>query len=110
LLNPQDPGLALEELFEIRKQGALEKVQKLEPVFKERIMPGLTLTEGLGLTETGIRVFEDSAWRGQQQLDRYYEDAWPPAFCALQTLIQTSRLQFHGKFLLLTRSLVCHFA
>jgi len=34
-------------------------VYALEPAFKERVMTGLNVSEGLGLVEAGINVFED---------------------------------------------------
>lgn len=56
LLNYHDHQPTLDHLVEIRKQGALEVEEPMsEP--KERTMTVLKLTEGRGVTETGIRVF-----------------------------------------------------
>jgi hypothetical protein len=47
------------------------------PEPKERTVTGLKLTERLGVTEAGIRVFRTvvRASSEQQQLDKEYEDA-----------------------------------
>jgi hypothetical protein len=54
----------------IRKQSALEEAEEPEPVPKERTMAVWKLAEWLGLTEAGIRVFENNGTSSeQQQLD-----------------------------------------
>jgi hypothetical protein len=47
----------LDDRVKIRKQSALEEAEKSEPESQERTMTVLKLTEGLGLTEAGIKVF-----------------------------------------------------
>ena len=59
MLNSRDQKLAFDHLVEIRKQSALEEAQEPEPERKERTERVVKLTEGLGLTEGGIRVSED---------------------------------------------------
>jgi hypothetical protein len=59
LLNSYDQELALNDLVEIRKQSALEEAEEPEPVPKVRTMTVTKLTEGLGVTETGIKALED---------------------------------------------------
>jgi cysteine synthase len=60
LLNYHDQELTLGHLVEIRKQSAVEEAEEPEPDPKERAMTVLNLTEGLGVTEAGIKVFEDT--------------------------------------------------
>jgi hypothetical protein len=55
-LKSRDQELTLDDLVEIRKQSALVEAAGPEP--KERTVRVLKLTEGLGLTERGIKVFE----------------------------------------------------
>ena len=62
LLNSSDQKLTFDHLVEIRKQSALEEAQEPEPERKERTERVVKLTEGLGLTEGGIRVSEDVDW------------------------------------------------
>jgi hypothetical protein len=52
--------LNLDHLAEIRKQSTLEEAEKPEPEPKERAMSVTVLTEGLGLTGAGIKVFGDN--------------------------------------------------
>jgi hypothetical protein len=52
-------GLTLCRLFQIQKQSAVEDAEDPEPESKERTVTVLKLTEGLGLTEAGVKVFED---------------------------------------------------
>ena len=51
---------------EIRKPSSLEEGEGPEPEPKERTMTVLKLTEGLGLTEAGIRVCEDTDWNRER--------------------------------------------
>jgi len=51
-------------LVQIWKHGALEEAK--EPEAQQRTMVISKLTEGLGLTAAGIRVFEDINWDGQR--------------------------------------------
>jgi hypothetical protein len=60
ILNYHDHNLTLDQLVEIRKQNAHEEREGPEPEAKERTMTVLKLTEGLGLTEAGIKVCEDT--------------------------------------------------
>ena len=64
LLNSSDQKLTFDHLVEIRKQSALEEAQEPEPEPepKERNERVVKLTEGLELTEGGIRVSEDVDW------------------------------------------------
>jgi len=64
LLNSHDQKLTLYHPVDIRKQSALEEVEKPEPV--ERTMVVLKLNEGLGLIEGCIRVFEYIYWNEQR--------------------------------------------
>jgi hypothetical protein len=65
LLNPHDQELTPDRLVEIRKQSGLEEAAWPEPDPKERTVTVLKLTEWLGMTEVGIKVFEDVNWKGQ---------------------------------------------
>ena len=58
----------LGHLVEIRKQNALEEteVPEPEPEPKERTVTVLKLIEWLGVTEAGIKVFEDVDWNEQR--------------------------------------------
>jgi hypothetical protein len=58
LLNSHIQELTLDYITDIRKQSALEEAEKLEP--EERTMTVSKFTEGLGLNDTGFRVFEDT--------------------------------------------------
>jgi Zn-dependent M16 (insulinase) family peptidase len=60
LLKSRDQELTLDDLVEIRKQSALVEAAgpEPEPESEERTVRALKLTEGLGLTEGGIKVFE----------------------------------------------------
>jgi hypothetical protein len=49
------------DLAEAGKQMAVEEAEKPKPEPKERTMLGLKLTEGLGIIEAGIKVFEKRA-------------------------------------------------
>jgi len=57
LLSSLDQKPTLNHLIKFQKQRALEGAEKPEPESKERTMTVLRFTEGLGLTEAGIRVF-----------------------------------------------------
>jgi hypothetical protein len=59
LLNSHDKEHTLDSLVEIRKQSDLEEAEEPEPETKERTMTISKRTEGLGLTEAGIKTFED---------------------------------------------------
>jgi hypothetical protein len=50
--------------------------QRAPPQSKDRTMKVLTLTEGLGLTEPGIKVFDDSSFNEQQgrRILTWYEE------------------------------------
>jgi hypothetical protein len=52
-----------DHLVEILTQSALDEADEPEP--KEKSMTGTILTEGLGVTEAGIKVFENIDWNGQ---------------------------------------------
>ena len=39
---------------------ALEEAEISDPAFKERVMTGLNLTEGMGLVEAAVNVFEET--------------------------------------------------
>ena len=58
-----DQGLTLCRLVQIRKQSAREDAEELEPESKERTVTVLKLAAGLGLTEDGVKVFEDVGWK-----------------------------------------------
>jgi hypothetical protein len=62
LLNSCDQELTVGHLVEIRKQNAIEEVEELQPEPRERAIIVLTLTVVLGLTATGIKVFEGIDW------------------------------------------------
>jgi len=49
----------LDDLVAIRKNSAREEAEEPEPGPKERTMTVSKLVEGLGLTEAGIRAFDD---------------------------------------------------
>jgi hypothetical protein len=59
LLKSRDQELTLEHPFEIRKQNANEETEEPEPESKERTITVSKLTEGLGVTEAGIKLLED---------------------------------------------------
>jgi len=65
ILNYHDRHLTLDQLVEIRKQNAHEEGEGPEPEPKERTMTVLRLTGGFGLTEAGIKLYEDTDWNGQ---------------------------------------------
>jgi len=67
LLNYHDQELML-DLDETAKQRALEEVGEPKPRPKEQTMTVLKLTEGLGLIEPGITVFDDSGFNEQQEM------------------------------------------
>ena len=52
-------------IVQIRKQSALEEAKEPELEPQQRTVMVLKLTEGLGLTEAGIRVCEDINRNGQ---------------------------------------------
>jgi hypothetical protein len=49
-----------DRLVEIRKQGAFEVAGEAEPEPKDRAVTFVNFSEGLGLIEIGIKVFEDT--------------------------------------------------
>ena len=51
-----DEELTIDDLVEMLKQSALEEA---EPQPKDRTVTALKLTERLGLTAAGVKVFED---------------------------------------------------
>jgi len=57
LLN-RDEDITLDNPDKIRKQSAIAEVEDLEHELKDRAMTVLQFTEGLGLTEPGIKVSE----------------------------------------------------
>jgi len=65
-MNYNDQEFRLNSPVEIRKQNAHEQGEgpELEP--KERTITVLKLTEGLGLTEVGIKMFVDTDWTGHR--------------------------------------------
>jgi hypothetical protein len=65
-LNFNDQEFRLNSAVEIRKPSSLEEGEGTEPELKKRTMTVLKLTEGLGLTEAGIRVCEDTDWNRQR--------------------------------------------
>jgi hypothetical protein len=70
LLNYHNQELTLYHLLEIRNPSVLEEAEELEPeLVRDR---DWTLTEGPGLTDAGVKVFEDvtGANSEQQQLDK----------------------------------------
>jgi hypothetical protein len=62
LLKFHEQKPSLDYLVEIQKHSALEEAEQPEPGPKERTMAVLKLTEWLGLTEAGIKVFVDNEW------------------------------------------------
>jgi hypothetical protein len=89
-----------------RKQSALEESEEPEPGPKERTVTVLKLAEGLGLTESGIKVFEDSSLKEQRTATRQeitgmfacYEEMLKEkkrgfCFARLQCFISSSHLQ-----------------
>jgi hypothetical protein len=61
-LNYNNLEFRLNSPVEIRKPGSLEEGEGPEPEPKERTLTVLKLTDGLGLTEAGIKVSEDTDW------------------------------------------------
>jgi hypothetical protein len=47
------------------KQSALEEADEPEPEPKDRPTTVLKLSDGFGLTEAVVKVFEDTDWKGQ---------------------------------------------
>jgi len=68
LLNSHDQKLTLYHPVDIRKQSTLEEVEESEPQPQpvERTMMVMKLTEGLGLREGCISVFEYIYWNEQR--------------------------------------------
>lgn len=54
------------DLVEIPEQSALEETEEPESEPKERAMTVSGLTEGLGLAEAGIQMFEDVDWNEKE--------------------------------------------
>lgn len=67
LLNSHDQKCTLNNPIEIRKQSTLDEDVEPDPhpEPKARTVPVSHLTEGLGLIEDGIKVFEQSDWKEQ---------------------------------------------
>ena len=65
-LHSKDHHLKLDHVLQIRKQKAFEEAKESVPELKERAMTVWKSTEGVGLTEAGIKVFED-IFRNEQQ-------------------------------------------
>jgi len=67
LLNSHDQKCTLNNPIEIPKQSTLDEDVEPDPhpEPKERTVPVSHLTEGLGLIEVGIKVFEQSDWKEQ---------------------------------------------
>jgi hypothetical protein len=61
-LKCHDLEFGLNSPVEIRKPSSLEEAEGPEPEPKERTMAILKLTEGLGLTEAVIKVYDDTDW------------------------------------------------
>jgi len=66
LLNDHHQEYILDHLVEIRKLSALGENEDLEHELKERIMTVWKLTEGPGVAEAGIGMFENNKWNGQR--------------------------------------------
>jgi predicted restriction endonuclease len=66
LLNSNDEKLTLDNLVEIWRQSTLEEAEEPQPEQKDRTMTVSKPTEGLGLTEAGIQVFDDTDSNEQQ--------------------------------------------
>jgi beta-N-acetylglucosaminidase len=68
LLNSNNQVHTNEDVFETRKQRAIEEAEKPEPVpeSEERNMTFLKLTEELGLFEDRIKVFEETDCQEQR--------------------------------------------
>ena len=60
LLKFHEQKPCVDYLVEIQKHSALEEAEKPDPGPKKRTMTVLKLTEWLGLTEAGIKVFVDN--------------------------------------------------
>jgi hypothetical protein len=65
LLNSRNLEQTLEDRVEIRKHSALDEAEKHEAEPKEKTTAVLQYTAGLGLTEAGIKLFEDNGWNEQ---------------------------------------------
>jgi DNA-binding Xre family transcriptional regulator len=48
-------------------KASTKKLKKLSPSLKERTITVLKLAEGLGLTEAGVKLFEDTGRSSEQQ-------------------------------------------
>jgi hypothetical protein len=55
----------LDDIVEIRELGAVQEAEEPWPERKKRTVTVLKLTEGLGLIEAGIQVFQDINWKEQ---------------------------------------------
>jgi hypothetical protein len=66
LLQPHEQQLTFDDAVEILMQSALEEAEKYEPESVERTMTVVKMTEGLGLTEACIEVFEGTDWHVQR--------------------------------------------
>jgi len=86
LLNYHDQELTLDHL-EIWKQSTLEETGAPKP--KERTMTVLNLTEGLGLTEAGIKVSKGQ-WYEQTAATTGQEFTWTLA-CYEEILKQKTK-------------------
>jgi hypothetical protein len=66
LLNFLDQGVKLGDRVEIRKHSVLDEAEKPEAEPKEKYTAVLQVDwKGLGLTEAGIKLFEDIEWNEQ---------------------------------------------
>jgi uncharacterized DUF497 family protein len=58
LLQPHEQQLTFDDAVEILMQSALDEAEESEPESEERTMTVVKMTEGIGLTEACIEVFE----------------------------------------------------
>jgi hypothetical protein len=65
-LNYHHQESTLDHLVEIQMLSTLGETEDPEHEFKERITTVWKLTEGPGVAEAGIGVFEDNNWNGQR--------------------------------------------
>jgi len=65
LLNFLDQCVKLGNRVEIRNQSTLDEAEEHEAEPKEKTTAVLQYTAGFGLTEAGIKLFEDNDWNEQ---------------------------------------------
>jgi hypothetical protein len=65
LLNSHDE-LTVDHIVKTRKQSAFKQAEEPEPGPKERTLRVLKLAESRGITEAGIRIFEDTDSKKQR--------------------------------------------